>query len=121
MKRVIICLVILTAMLTAGISIYICTENTADSLTARLRALERGAVADPAAEAESISADWEDFCALNVFLTNLEGAAEVSESLARLAAKARYDTDDVAEECRVAEYTIEHFRASRALRIENIF
>ncbi len=121
MKRVIICLVIFAVMLSAGIGLYIHTESVSDDLTARLTALERGEVPDPVREAEAISADWEDFCAFNIFLTNLEGAAEVSETLVRLAAKARYDPDDIAEECRAAVLTAEHFRASRALRIENVF
>ena len=121
MKRAIICFVILAAMLSAGIALYIRTENVSDELTARLGAIERGEVSDPLAEAQAVSDEWEEFCAFNVFLTNLEGAAEVSESLVRLVAKARYDTDDISEECLTARYRIEHFRASRAIRLENIF
>lgn len=120
MKRVVICVFILTAMLIAGIGLYIHTDNVADELDGRLAALEAGS-SDPVTEAVSISEDWEDFCAFNVFLTNIEGAAEVSESLVRLIAKARHDKDDIAEECVTARYQLEHFRMSSKLRIENIF
>lgn len=121
MKRVIICAAILAVMLSAGIGLYIRTETVADRLDARLAALERGMISDPFKEACSVSSEWEEFCAVNVFLTNLEGAAEVSGSLVRLIAKAGYDADDIAEECLAARYQLEHFRAGRAFRIENIF
>ena len=121
MKRVIICLLILAGMLTAGIALYIRTETIADELISRLSALGSGELSDPVAQARSISDEWEDFCAYNVFLTNLEGAAEVSETLVRLISKARCDPEDVPEECVTAICEIELFRKSRQLRIENVF
>ena len=119
MKRALICAVILAAMVTAGTMLYIRTDSFIDGLDARLSKLsEAGNAAD---EAAAISAEWEDFCAANVFLTNLEGAAEISETLVRLTAAALYDRDDIAEEVLAARYQLAHFRESRRLCLDNIF
>jgi len=119
-KRVVICLFILAAMLTAGTAVYVHTGNIADELDARLSALEKGSP-DPVREAEELSEKWEKFCAFNIFLTNIEGAAEVSEALVRVISKAKYDPEDVPEECVNARCRLEHFREGSSLRAENIF
>ena len=107
-------------MVTAGTALYIHTGRVIDRLDARLAALTESG-SDAAEEAASISAEWEDFCASDVFLTNLEGAAEISQTLTRLAAAAVYDEDDIGEECLTARYQLAHFRESRRLCFDNIF
>ena len=119
MKRALICAVILAVMLTAGTLLYIRTDSFIDGLDARLSRLPGAASA--ADEAAAISAEWEEFCASNVFLTNLEGAAEISQTLVRLIAAALYDEDDLAEEALTARYQLAHFRESRRLCLDNIF
>ena len=120
MKRAFICAVISAAMVTAGTALYINTDMVIDRLDSRLAALAENS-ADAAEEAAAISAEWEDFCASDVFLTNLEGAAEISQTLIRLTAAVVCDADDVPEECLTARYQLAHFRESRRLCIDNIF
>ena len=120
MKRALICAVILASMVTAGTALYINTNRVIDRLDARLAALgEEGA--DVVSETAAISGEWEEFCAGDVFLTNLEGAAEISQTLVRLAAAAVCDRDDIPEECLTARYQLAHFRESRRLCLDNIF
>jgi hypothetical protein len=45
----------------------------------------------------------------------------VSAALVRLTAKAKYDPDDISEECVYARCQLEHFREGSSLRLENIF
>ena len=85
MKRTIICAALLAAMIITGAALSSYTEEvtsrTAEKLV-RLEEMSHGAdKAELVAAAEKISADWETFCANNIFLTNNECAFEISEAL----------------------------------------
>lgn len=121
MKRVLICAAIIAAMTAAGMMLEANTEDTAENVSARLSELP--AIKDGrerTREAERVLEDWEDFCADNIFLTNNEGAFEVTVSLTKIAARARTD-GDISEECAQAELLLRSYTRSRRLSLNNIF
>ena len=122
MKRVLICIVILAAMAVTGIALDMHTEGVTSDISARIAALNDIAEHDALVrEAVSISRDWEELCAKNIFLTNNEGAFAVSEALAHIVSEIKSGDDDVAEECIETQMLIDMYDKSRALLPENIF
>ena len=122
MKRTLVCIAILAVMTVTGIALDIHTERVTGDIYSRVAALTAVKEHDVLErEAVSISRDWEDFCAKNIFLTNNEGAFEISEALAHIVSEIKTGDDDVAEECIETQMLIEMYVKSRALSPENIF
>ena len=125
MRRVVICALLLAAMTALGVFIYTDTENVTAEAVQELELLEQAALIGDrqyiAVNAKKLSERWESFCCNNFFLTNNEGAFEVSQSLVRIIALAEGNADGTAEECREARMLVELYAESRRMSIANIF
>ena len=125
MKRIVICVLLMSAMLLTGIILEIQTHAVTDELEGELKMLESRTHSISPEEreitAKKLSEKWESFCADNIFLTNNEGAFEISESLVRIISYSVSDEKQFAEECRIAAQLIELYNESRALTLGNIF
>ena len=125
MKRTIICAALLAAMIITGAALSLYTEEVTSRTAEKLVRLEemsyRADKAELVAAAETISADWETFCANNIFLTNNECAFEISEALLHIIAELRCGETDIAEECAETVMLLDVYEKSRALDLENIF
>lgn len=125
MKRTVICAALLAAMIITGTVLSVHTENMTAQTAERLVRLDEmshtAGRAELVSAAEAISADWEAFCANNIFLTNNECAFEISEALLHIIAELRCGETDIAEECAVTVMLLDVYEKSRALTLENIF
>ncbi len=125
MKRIVICVLLMSAMLLTGIILEIQTHAVTDELEGELKMLgsRTHSISPEEREitAKKLSEKWESFCADNIFLTNNEGAFEISESLVRIISYSVSDEKQFAEECRIAAQLIELYNESRALTLGNIF
>ena len=125
MKRTLICALMLTAMIVTGVFLDLKTLSVTSELSAELDVLGRTAGTLLPEErhdrAKKLSGKWESFCADNIFLTNIEGAAEISGSLVRMVSCSRSDERQFAEECRTAAQLVEIYNDSRAFIPANIF
>ena len=120
-----ICGLLIAAMITGGILISAYTESvTARTAEKLVRLSGMTGTADKAelvGEAEAVSAEWEEFCANNIFLTNNECAFEISESLVHIIAELRTGDDDITEECEETVMLLDIYEKSRELSLANIF
>ncbi len=125
MKRIVICVLLMSAMLLTGIILEIQTHAVTGELEGELKMLgsRTHSISPEEREitAKKLSEKWESFCADNIFLTNNEGAFEISESLVRIISYSVSDEKQFAEECRIAAQLIELYNESRALTLGNIF
>ena len=125
MKRTVICAALLAAMIITGTVLSVYTENMTAQTAERLVRLDEmshtAGRAELVSAAEAISADWEAFCANNIFLTNNECAFEISEALLHIIAELRCGETDISEECAETVMLLDVYEKSRALTLENIF
>ncbi len=125
MKRLVICGLLIAAMITGGILVSAYTESVTARTSEKLVRLNgMTGTADKAelvAEAEAVSAEWETFCANNIFLTNNECAFEISESLVHIIAELRTGDGDITEECEETLMLLDIYEKSRELSLANIF
>lgn len=125
MKRTVICAALLAAMIITGTVLSVHTENMTAQTAERLVRLDEmshtAGRAELVSAAEAISADWEAFCANNIFLTNNECAFEISEALLHIIAELRCGETDISEECAETVMLLDVYEKSRALTLENIF
>lgn len=117
MRRTLISILIIAAMVFVGISTDSYSASVTKDISGRLEAL--AAAPDPA-EAAAISEDWERFCANNVYLTNNECAFEISKLLVHIVSEVE-DGDDAAEESREAVRLLRIYDMSRSLTLANVF
>ena len=120
-----ICAALLAAMIITGTVLSVHTENMTAQTAERLVRLDEmshtAGRAELVSAAEAISADWEAFCANNIFLTNNECAFEISEALLHIIAELRCGETDISEECAETVMLLDVYEKSRALTLENIF
>ncbi len=125
MKRTVICILIMAAMIAAGMFLDFRTMRVTSWLSDDLRALEAAAYMLSPEElrenAEKLSEKWESFCGSNIFLTNNEGAFEISEALVHMISYSVSDRQRFAEECRTAVQLVELYNDSRSITFGNIF
>ena len=125
MKRLVICGLLIAAMITGGILISAYTESVTARTSEKLVRLNgmtgTSDSAELVGEAEAVSAEWEEFCANNIFLTNNECAFEISEALVHIIAELRTGDDDITEECEETLMLLNIYEKSRELSLANIF
>ncbi|MBR5088195.1 MAG: hypothetical protein IK093_02065 [Ruminiclostridium sp.] len=122
MKRTAICAALLAAMAVMGTALHNHTDRTVENISSRVAQLrEMTSREEMIFAAHGISDDWERFCAENIFLTNNEGAAEISEALVHITAELEAGDDDVREECIGTEMLLEMYARSCSPLPENIF
>ena len=125
MKRTLICVFLMLAMIVTGVILDMMTLDISGELTDGLNELEAGADTFSSDElrdkAKKLSEKWESFCGDNIFLTNNEGAFEVSGALVRIISYAESDRQRFAEECRTAAQLVELYNESRSITFGNIF
>ncbi len=125
MRRTVICALIMAVMIITGIFLDIHTIRITSELSEGLKALEASAdVLSPEEmreRAEKLSEKWESFCADNIFLTNNEGAFEISKSFVRIISCSVSDRQEFAEECHTAAQLVELYNDSRSITPGNIF
>lgn len=125
MKRTVICVFIMAVMIVTGIFLDLRTLSVTAELSEGIMSLEAAAETLPHGEmhdkAKKLSEKWESFCADNIFLTNNEGAFEISESLVRMISFSESDRQRFAEECRTAAQLVDIYNESRSVTLGNIF
>ena len=125
MKRLVICGLLIAAMITGGILISAYTESVTARTSEKLVRLSgmtgTSDRAELVGEAEAVSAEWEEFCANNIFLTNNECAFEISEALVHIIAELRTGDGDITEECEETLMLLNIYEKSRELSLANIF
>ena len=115
----------MAAMIAAGIFLDFRTMRVTSWLSDDLIALEAAAYKMSSEElrekTEKLSEKGESFCSGNIFLTNHEGAFEISEALVRMISYSVSDRQRFAEECRTALQLVELYNDSRSITFGNIF
>ena len=125
MKRFILCLCILAGMTALGITSAVLSDNEAAAISDELAVLGeaalRGDTADLAENVKKLSERWEGFRRGSIFITDLECAFEITQSLIHAVSLSESSPEDAAKECRDARQLIETYRAGRRFSLDNIF
>ena len=124
MKRMVLCIVLIAAMLILSLSGFIYIDKTAGEMRAGIKRIETAYLKDDSEtmknEIAALDDRWQKFCDVHIFITDTDHALQITELIARIDGLSRTDNDELLSECAAADRLIETYRSEQVPGILNI-
>lgn len=124
MKRMVLCVVLIAAMIILSLSGFVYIDKTAQEMRSGIDRIEKAYLQEDAevmkTEIDALKERWERFCNVHIFITDTDHALQITELLARIDGLSRTGNDELLSECAAADRLIETYRSEQVPGILNI-